>query len=337
MMPSLIVHIGHFKTKNLIFNSARGKRCAAVTCRPCRCCATDLAVCDVAGSLAGVRLVVSGADGMLGRALVARFVSAGHELRALDRRALDVRSLAACRSAVRGMDAVVNAAAWTDVDGAESAEAACFAVNATGAANLAVAAREAGARLVQISTDYVFDGQASSPYREEAPLNPLGAYGRTKAAGEWAVRAEHPAPLVVRTAWLYGPGAKSFVATMARLADERDTLDVVDDQRGQPTTASDVSEYVLTLLESPTAAGVYHATSEGETTWFGLARAVFDQLGHDPERVRPTTTDAFPRPAPRPAYSVLGHDRGAALGVTMPSWREALAATLPEVLDSTRR
>jgi dTDP-4-dehydrorhamnose reductase len=124
---------------------------------------------------------------------------------------------------------------------------------------------------------------------------------------------------------------------MARLADERETLDVVDDQRGQPTTAADVSEYVLALLASPTAAGVYHATSEGETTWFGLARAVFEQLGHDPERVRPTTTAAFPRPAPRPAYSVLGHDRGTALGMTMPSWREALAATLPAVLDDARR
>jgi dTDP-4-dehydrorhamnose reductase len=279
---------------------------------------------------------VTGAAGMLGRALVARFDTAGHEVQALDRRALDVRSLTACRSAVRGADAVVNAAAWTDVDGAESAEAASFAVNATGAANVAVAAREAGAGLVQISTDYVFDGQATSPYREDAPLNPLGAYGRTKAAGEWAVRAEHPAPLVVRTAWLYGPGAKSFVATMARLADERDTVDVVDDQRGQPTTTADVAAYVLTLIESEAPAGVYHATSEGETTWFGLARAVFEQLGHDPERVRPTTTAAFQRPAPRPAYSVLGHDRGAAVGATMPPWREALSATLAGVLEHAR-
>jgi dTDP-4-dehydrorhamnose reductase len=273
---------------------------------------------------------------MLGRAVVSALESAGHEVVAGTRPALDVRSLADCRAATRGADVVVNAAAWTDVDGAEAAEPAAFAVNATGAANLAVAAREAGAGLVQVSTDYVFDGQATTPYREDAPLNPLGAYGRTKAAGEWAVRAEHPAPLVVRTAWLYGPGAKSFVATMARLVDERDTVEVVDDQRGQPTTTADVAAYVLTLLERQVPAGTYHATSEGETTWFGLARAVFEELGHDPERVRPTTTDAFPRPAPRPSYSVLGHDRGDGVGATMPTWRAALSATLPGLLEHAR-
>ncbi|HEU4997979.1 MAG TPA: dTDP-4-dehydrorhamnose reductase [Lapillicoccus sp.] len=283
-----------------------------------------------------MRVVVAGAGGMLGRSLVATLEAAGHDVRPGTRPSVDIRSLADCRAAAQDADVVVNAAAWTDVDGAEAAEAAAFAVNATGAANLAVAAREAGAGLVHVSTDYVFDGQATAPYREDAPLNPLGAYGRTKAAGEWAVRAEHPAPLLVRTAWLYGPGATSFVATMARLADERDTVDVVDDQRGQPTTTTDVAAYVLTLLERHAPAGTYHATSEGETTWFGLARAVFEELGHDPDRVRPTTTDAFPRPAPRPSYSVLGHDRGDAVGARMPSWRAALSATLPGVLEHAR-
>ena len=289
------------------------------------------------GSLAGVKVVVAGAAGMLGRALVRTLHGGGHDVLAASRSALDVRSLDACRRLLTpDVDVIVNAAAWTDVDGAEGAEAAAFEVNATGAANLAVAAREVGARMVQVSTDYVFDGKASRPYRENAPLNPLGAYGRSKAAGEWAVRAEHPAPLVVRTAWLYGPGAKSFVATMARLADERDTVDVVDDQRGQPTATADVAAYVLTLLQADTPTGVFHATSEGETTWFGLARAVFELLGHDPERVRPTTTAAFPHTAARPAYSVLGHDRGAAVGATMPPWPEALSATLAGVLEHTR-
>ena len=148
---------------------------------------------------------------MLGQALAARCAAAGHDVRALTRADLDVRSLADCRAAVAtGADAVVNATAWTDVDGAEAAEAAAFEVNAVGAANLAVAAREAGARLVQVSTDYVFDGRATRPYREDTPLNPLGAYGRTKAAGEWAVRAEHPSSLVVRTAWLYGTGSEQL-------------------------------------------------------------------------------------------------------------------------------
>lgn len=284
-----------------------------------------------------VRVVVSGANGMLGRAVVDHFQASGHEVRGLTRADFDVRSLAACRDALGDdVDVVVNAAAWTDVDGAESAEADAFAVNATGAANLAVASREAGARLVQVSTDYVFDGLGTVPYAEDTPLNPLGAYGRTKAAGEWAVTSEHPSALVVRTAWLYGPGGGSFVATMARLAGERESVDVVDDQQGQPTTTGDVAAYLLALLDRQAPSGTYHATSEGQTTWFGLARAVFEELGLDPGRVRPTTTAAFPRPAPRPAYSVLGHGRGRALGVTMPAWRTALSVTLPGVLQHTR-
>jgi dTDP-4-dehydrorhamnose reductase len=264
--------------------------------------------------------------------------SEGHSVRGLARRDLDVCSLAACREAVTtAVDVVVNASAWTDVDAAETEEAAAFAVNATGAANLAVAAREAGATMVHVSTDYVFDGLATRPYREDAPLNPLGAYGRTKAAGEWAVRAEHPhGALLVRTAWLYGPGAGSFVATMVRLAGERETVEVVDDQTGQPTTTDDVASYILALVESGAPAGAFHATSEGETTWFGLARAVFEELGLDPERVRPTTTDRFPRPAPRPGYSVLGHEHGRRSGLRMPHWREALSRTLPEVVDQSR-
>jgi dTDP-4-dehydrorhamnose reductase len=269
---------------------------------------------------------------MLGRTLVTTLRAAGYDVVAASRRDLDVTSLTDCRAAAAEADVIVNAAAWTDVDGAESAEQAAFAVNATGAANLATAASEAGARLVHVSTDYVFDGRGTTPYPEDAPLRPLGAYGRTKAAGEWAVRAMHPGPLVVRTAWLYGPGAPSFVATMARLAREREYVDVVDDQRGQPTTTADVAAYLRTLVELDAPAGVYHATSSGETTWFGLARAVFEELGINPERVRPTTTDAFPRPAPRPAYSVLGHQRGDRMGARMPDWRVALSATMPEMV-----
>jgi dTDP-4-dehydrorhamnose reductase len=286
---------------------------------------------------ASVKVVVTGAAGMLGRALVTVLRTGAHDVLGVSRSELDVRSLDACRHLVTpDVDAVVNAAAWTDVDGAETAEAEAFAVNATGAANLAVATREAGARLVHISTDYVFDGTATTPYHEDSPLNPLGAYGRTKAAAEWAVRAEHPGPQIVRTAWLYGPGAKSFVRTMARLAHERDVVDVVDDQRGQPTTTADVAAYVGSLLERDAPSGVYHATSEGETTWYGLARAIFEELGLDPGRVRPTTSAAFARPAPRPAFSVLAHDRGQEIGLAMPLWRQALSATLTDVVDCAR-
>jgi dTDP-4-dehydrorhamnose reductase len=187
---------------------------------------------------------------------------------------------------------------------------------------------------VQISTDYVFDGTATTPYPENAPLAPQSAYGRSKAVGETAARSLLPdGAYVVRTAWLYGEHGRSFVRTMADLEANRDTIDVVDDQRGQPTWTRDVAAAIVGLVRHDAPAGTYHATSSGETTWYGLARAVFEELGADPERVRPTTTDRFPRPAPRPAYSVLGHDgwRGAGLE-PIRQWREALSESFPLLL-----
>ena len=194
------------------------------------------------------------------------------------------------------------------------------------------AAADAGARFVQVSTDYVFHGDATSPYAEDAPLDPLGAYGRTKAAGERLAREAHPAPHIVRTAWLYGANGANFVTTMLRLARERETVMVVDDQRGQPTWSRDLACAIVALLDADAAPGVYHGTSTGETSWYGLARAVFAEAGLDPERVRPTDTASFPRPAPRPAYSVLGHGAWSAAGLTpIRDWRDALHEALPEL------
>ena len=230
----------------------------------------------------------------------------------------------------------VNAAAWTAVDDAETHEAQAFAVNAQGAANVARACRESGTRLVHVSTDYVFAGDATDPYAEDAPLAPRSAYGRTKAAGEWAVESHCPESWIVRTAWLYGAGGPNFVKTMARLASERDTVDIVDDQRGQPTWTMDVAAAILRLVDARAPFGVWHATSQGSTTWYGFTQEIFRLLGHDPARVRPTTTDAFPRPAPRPAYSVLGHDgwRMSRLA-PLPPWQESLAKALPEIIEPT--
>ena len=282
------------------------------------------------------RWLVTGAGGMLAHDLLPRLESAGHEVTAMRRADLDVTDAEACAEAVDGHDVVANLAAWTAVDDAETQEAQAFSVNAVGAANLARASTRSGARLVQISTDYVFAGDATSPYAVDAPLAPRSAYGRTKAAGEWAVLAHAPSALVVRTAWLYGAGGPNFVTTMARLAGERDTLAVVDDQRGQPTWTGDLADAVVRLVDSEAPGGLWHGTGSGETTWFGFARAVFEELGLDPARVGPTTTDAFPRPAPRPAYSVLGHDRWAEAGLDpLPDWRDALRRAAPEVLGTS--
>jgi dTDP-4-dehydrorhamnose reductase len=254
----------------------------------------------------------------------------------LTRSDLDITDADAVSVAVRGHDVVVNCAAYTRVDDAESHEGQAFSVNAMGAGNVAEACRTVGARLVHISTDYVFGGDAAEPYAEDAPVAPLSAYGRTKAAGEWAVQARCPQAWIVRTAWLYGAGGPNFVKTMARLAESHDTLDVVDDQTGQPTWTMDVAQAILRLVDDGAPFGVWHATSQGETTKYGLAREIFRGLGLDPERVRPTTSDAFPLPAPRPAYSVLGHDAWRMTRIApLPDWRESPAASLADEVAGT--
>jgi dTDP-4-dehydrorhamnose reductase len=180
----------------------------------------------------------------------------------------------------------------------------------------------------------VFAGDSARPYAERDATGPRTAYGRTKLAGEQAVLRELPAGgYVLRTAWLYGAHGPNFVHTMIRCERERPTLDVVDDQHGQPTWTADVARAVIALVRSAAPAGVYHATSSGSVTWYGFAREIFGLLGADPARVRPVTTAEFPRPAPRPAYSVLGHDAWAAAGLgALPGWRESLRRALPELL-----
>ena len=281
------------------------------------------------------RWFVAGAAGMLGRDLCAVLERAGHEVTRADLPGLDILDPAQCHAQVAGHHVVVNSAAYTAVDAAETDEARAFGVNAVGAANLARAATAAGATMVQLSTDYVVAGEAGQPYRADAPVAPASAYGRTKAAGEWAVRAECPTSWVVRTAWLYGAGGKNFPATMRRLAGERDRLTVVADQVGQPTWTVDLAEGIVRIVDSGAPFGIWHATGAGECSWFDLAQAVFEELGLDPGRVDPIRTEDFPLPAPRPAYSVLSHDMWAAAGIpALPHWRDALHRAAPAVLGS---
>jgi dTDP-4-dehydrorhamnose reductase len=280
-----------------------------------------------------VRWLVTGASGMLGRDLVDVLGAAGEEVTAVTRSDLDVTDATAVAAAVPGHEVVVNAAAWTDVDGAEEHETEATRINGLAPQLLAAACAAEGARLVQVSTDYVFDGAADRPYAEDAPLAPRSAYGRSKAAGEAAVRALLPgSAYLVRTAWLYGEHGGNFVRTMARLESERDTVDVVDDQVGQPTWSRELARGVHRLVAADAPPGTYHATAAGQTSWYGLARAVFEELGADPERVRPTTTDRYPRPAPRPAYSVLSHESWTRAGIPpLGDWRAMLHDAVPTV------
>lgn len=281
--------------------------------------------------------MVTGAKGMLGTDATALLRAHGHEVVGVDLGDLELTDATAVKAALGDVDVVLNCAAWTAVDDAETREDAAGVANATIPAVLAEACAATGTRLVHISTDYVFAGDATTPYAEDAPMSPQSAYGRTKAAGETAVREGLPdAHLIVRTAWLYGAHGGCFPKTIARVAAERGELSVVDDQVGQPTWTRDLADLVRRLVEADAPAGTYHGTSSGETSWFGFAQAVVAAAGLDPAIVSPTDSQAFQRPAPRPAYSVLGHDALERIGVTpIGDWAERWAEASAEVLGAS--
>ncbi|WP_037409341.1 dTDP-4-dehydrorhamnose reductase [Candidatus Solirubrobacter pratensis] len=272
-----------------------------------------------------MRLLVTGAAGMLGTDVVA--AAEAHDVVALARADLDITDADAVRAAVRDArpEAVINCAAWTNVDGAETAEGEATAINGAGAGHVAAAAAEAGAFTVHVSTDYVFAGDASEPYVESAPTGPRTAYGRSKFAGERAVAAAAPgAHAIVRTAWVFGPHGRNFVDTMLRLGAERDALSVVDDQVGCPTYTGHLAQALLEIAATRPN-GILHVAGGGRCSWFDLARATFEAAGMT-VAVKPCTTADYPLPAPRPAFSVLGSTRAGA--PTLPSWQAGLAAHL---------
>jgi len=282
-----------------------------------------------------MRVLVTGASGMTGSEVARQAVTAGWECTALDRRALDISELDAVRTAVRiaSPDVVFNAAAYTAVDQAESDEERATLVY--GAENVARAAAEFGAALIHISTDYVFDGGASEPYLPSDRTNPINAYGRSKLAGEIAVRSACPRHLIVRTSWVYSHEGRNFVRTMLRLAAAGKELSVVDDQQGTPTSASDLASALIRAADAicadRTIAGIYHFTNSGVTTWYDFANTIFEQRGVRVS-VRPVSTSDYPAPAKRPLWSVLDCTSfEKVMSVTARPWRAALQDTLSRI------
>jgi dTDP-4-dehydrorhamnose reductase len=284
-----------------------------------------------------MKILVTGSNGQLGTELVNRYSDRPNdELFVGDLPDIDITSELSIASTFASIapDIVINCAAWTAVDAAEEKESSAFTVNAEGPAILATYCARAGARLVQISTDYVFGGDASEPYPEDSQPGPITAYGRTKLAGENFVRELLPDNhLVIRTAWLYSPTGHNFVKTIVKAQRDRETLSVVTDQIGQPTSASDLADQIVTLLDTYSGSGIFHGTNSGVTSWFEFARAIMTEIGEDPERILPTDSSSYVQLAPRPAYSVLGHQAWATVGMApMRGWRAALHEAMPDIM-----
>jgi dTDP-4-dehydrorhamnose reductase len=275
-----------------------------------------------------MKLLVTGAAGMLGRDVMLAAGNAGHDLVGYGHSELDITDPATLerRFELERPDVVINCAAWTDVDGAEEAEEAAFAVNGTGAGNVAAAASEVGATVVYVSSDYVFDGRKGSPYVESDQPAPLSAYGRTKLAGEEATSAANRRHFVVRSSWLFGIGGGNFVETMLRLADSQNEVLVVRDQVGSPTYTWHLAYGVVRLIEGMEY-GIHHMAAEGHCSWYEFAREIFEQANVDC-KVLSGTTEMLGRPAPRPAFSALTSQREHA--IRLPSWQDGLAGYLAQ-------
>lgn len=281
-----------------------------------------------------MKILLTGANGQLGRCFQDR-LPAHWQIWSTDASELDITDLKQVEAAISHYqpDAIVNAAAYTAVDKAESEPVLAEKINVTGPHNLATVAHEKGIRLVHVSTDYVFDGNATTPYIESSTTNPLSVYGKTKLAGEQAVTKAAPDSIIVRTAWVFSEYGNNFVKTMLRLAKERDALSIVADQRGCPTYAGDLAQAIISLLEKNAAGGIYHYAGDKEVNWFEFAHAIFfvavqkAVLSKAPT-LTPITTAQYPTPAHRPAYSTLAGDKIKALGITLSDWQRALNKTI---------
>lgn len=281
-----------------------------------------------------MRVLVTGAGGMLGYALLP-VLEADHEVIGLTRRDCDLSDEDAVRNIFERQEpeVVIHLAAYTNVDGCEIEPQKAKAGNEDATLNVAKAAENAGASLVYISTDYVFDGRQERPYREDDPPNPLSVYGRTKLMGEQHVQNTLSRYYIVRTSWLFGPKGKNFVSTILRLAGEKPELRVVNDQKGSPTYTRHLAQKLVELITT-SEHGIYHITGQGSCTWFEFAKKIVELGGFRQVRVIPVSTQEFVRPAPRPASSVLANQRLASLGIgLLPEWEEGLKSYLGEIQE----
>ncbi|AYH32750.1 dTDP-4-dehydrorhamnose reductase [Pectobacterium parmentieri] len=281
-----------------------------------------------------MKILLTGAKGQLGRCFQDR-LPVGWEILATDAAELDITDLACVEQVVQDFqpNAIVNAAAYTAVDKAESEPELAERINVIGPMNLAIAANKQGTRLIHVSTDYVFDGNATEPYNEDSATNPLSVYGKTKLAGEQAVAQTVPNSIIVRTAWVFSEYGNNFVKTMLRLAKERDTLSIVNDQRGCPTYAGDLAQAIISLLEKNTEGGIYHYCGDREVSWYEFAESIFaiaadKSLLIDIPSLKAISTTDYPTPAYRPAFSTLSCDKVKKLGISLSGWEKALQKTI---------
>jgi dTDP-4-dehydrorhamnose reductase len=285
--------------------------------------------------------LITGGSGQLGIAVSQELAERGILFDAWSSKDLDITQSSKVSDAIGKLSptVIINCAAWTDVDGAESHELDASRVNSDGPENIALAAKLCNSKLIHVSTDYVFSGESQSPWEAEDEISPQSAYGRTKAEGESRVLAGYPeGSFVVRTAWLYSPWGKNFAKTMTKLALKSDgEVSVVSDQVGQPTSASDLARQLVELELSTSPAGIYHGTNSGQATWFEFAQEIFKLAGADVARLKPVLSSEYPRPAKRPSYSVLSHDVWVNSTVKpMRDWQIALAEIMPAIISAVK-
>jgi dTDP-4-dehydrorhamnose reductase len=283
--------------------------------------------------------LITGGSGQLGIAASQELGERGISFTSWDSRDLDITQGPIVLDFISQLSpkVIINCAAWTDVDRAETDESQAFRVNGDGAENVSIAAKKCGAKLIHISTDYVFSGESKTPWRVDDGINPQSTYGRTKADGESRVRRAHPEnSSIVRTAWLYSPWGNNFAKTLTRLAMNGDgEVRVVNDQMGQPTSAMDLAKQIIDLGSSSSSAGIYHGTNSGEATWFDFAQVIFKLAGADSSRVVPVSSSEYPRIAKRPTYSVLSHDSWSKTSVhPMRDWRIAIEEAMPAIISA---